>query len=404
MHSIDAISTKKTQTPHYREQRSPISIAPVAPALGRAAVLNLQRQAGNTAVTALVQRDPVAEPSQARLTSARSPSVQPTSASPQLNKREPDKSKPRKLSETISDRLMGLFSKLRTARIITYLMWKQSHNEAQRTISSAMADVKRFKREAARLKNRIAKSGGGSKVLAQLAAAEAEIRKTQGVLLDQKATLRAAQASMKAEAAAATGLLSRIRQLLGIEGIAKEKASSKLWQAIGKVVKVVAPDINKVVGVLEGSAVGAKLVAVLAKLKSPWVGRTLIGVAALFEGISSYLTSQNRTQTGKIADAALTAGAGALVAANPVTALADFALPKDYKLSALYRGGSGAVTSLAEGFITGETASMEGFHESSKRGDYGKLMQVSSEAGDFWAEHGVIGGLKEFGLGLRDWL
>jgi hypothetical protein len=31
-------------------------------------------------------------------------------------------------------------------------------------------------------------------------------------------------------------------------------------------------------------------------------------------------------------------------------------------------------------------------------------MQVSREAGDYWAEHGVLGGLKEFGSEFFDWL
>jgi hypothetical protein len=36
------------------------------------------------------------------------------------------------------------------------------------------------------------------------------------------------------------------------------------------------------------------------------------------------------------------------------------------------------------------------FHERSKAGDYGQLMQSASEAGDFWAEKGLLGGLSEF--------
>lgn len=41
--------------------------------------------------------------------------------------------------------------------------------------------------------------------------------------------------------------------------------------------------------------------------------------------------------------------------------------------------------------------------EKSKKGEYGKVMQASSEAGQFWADHGIVGGLKEFGHALDFW-
>jgi hypothetical protein len=206
---------------------------------------------------------------------------------------------------------------------------------------------------------------------------------------------------MKAEQAAAKSLLARIRQLLGHEGVAKEKAASRLWKFAGR---YLAPRINKLLALLERSSSGAKLLAFMRRLKSPWVGRVLIGATAILEGINAYVTSKNRTTAGKVADATLTGASEALVVANPATAVADLVLPEDYKLSKMYRGGSGAVTALGEGLLTGDTSAMESFHEASKRGEYGKIMQLSSEAGDYWAEHGVIGGLKEFGRELWDWL
>jgi len=38
------------------------------------------------------------------------------------------------------------------------------------------------------------------------------------------------------------------------------------------------------------------------------------------------------------------------------------------------------------------------------RGHYGKVMQAASEAGEFWAEKGIVGGLKEFAEGVRWWV
>lgn len=302
---------------------------------------------------------------------------------------------------TLAKTLSTAYKQLRTGRILAFLASKQAYDDAQRAISATNAQLKALRRQARALSNRISKSGGGAKVAAKLAEAEAEIARLQNVVNEQKTALRRAQAAMKAEQAAAKGLLSRIRQLLGHEGIAKEKAAGRLWKLVGK---FVAPKINNLVRLLEASSSGAKFLAVVRKLSSPWVGRVLIGAAALFEGISAFVTSKNRTTAGKVADATLAGASGALVVANPVTALADFVLPKDYKLSKMYRGGSGAVTALGEGLLTGDTSAMEGFHEASKRGEYGKVMQLSSEAGDYWAEHGVVGGLKEFGRELWDWL
>ncbi|MFI7741406.1 hypothetical protein [Kocuria rhizosphaericola] len=304
---------------------------------------------------------------------------------------------PGKLSEILET----AFKQLRTARILAYLTSQHRHLEAQRAISSLLADAQQLRKKARALSNRIAHSGGGAKVAAELAKVEAEILRVERLVVEQRAALRAAQNAMKTEAAAASGLLARIKQLMGHEGVAKEKAAGRLWQVVGK---HIAPRINGLLRLLEASASGTKLLAVLSRLRSPWVGRVLIGAAALLEGVSAYLTTRNRTGAGKFADAALTAGSGALVVANPATALADVFLPKDYKLSTMYRGGSGAITSLGEGLITGDTSAMESFHEASKRGEYGKVMQVSSEAGDYWAEHGVVGGLKSFGRELWDWL
>jgi hypothetical protein len=297
--------------------------------------------------------------------------------------------------------LATLYKQLRTGRILAFLGAKQAYDVAQKYVSAANAQLKTLRRQARALTNRLTRSGGGPKVAAKLAEAEAEIARVQQYVNEQKAALRAAQAAMKAEQAAAKGLLARIRQLLGHEGVAREKAASRLWRSLGK---YVAPRVNQLVRILEASSSGTKLLAVLRKLQNPWVGRVLIGATAVFEGINAYVTSKNRTVTGKVADATITGASEALVVANPATALLDFALPKKYKLSKMYRGGSGAVTALGEGLLSGDTSAMEGFHEASKRGEYGKVMQLSSEAGDYWAEHGVIGGLKEFGRELWDWL
>ena len=243
----------------------------------------------------------------------------------------------------------------------------------------------------------MAKSGGGAKVAARLKAVQADIAAVQGRLDAGKAAVREANALVGGEVAVASGV-GRIRQLGG-GGVARPKAAGVVWRTLWK---AVGPAVGKLVSLLERGRAASKLFAAIRKLSSPWVGRTLIAVSAVLDGINAYETSQNRTETGRIADATVTGASGALVVANPLTAIADVVLPKDYKLSTMYRGGSGAVTALGEGLLTGDTSAMESFHEASKRGEYGKVMQLSSEAGDYWAEHGIVGGLKEFGSALAD--
>jgi hypothetical protein len=132
--------------------------------------------------------------------------------------------------------------------------------------------------------------------------------------------------------------------------------------------------------------------------------RGLIVVGSAFEGIASYFDSTARTTTGKSVNAALGAGSGALTMANPYVAGGDFLLPKGYKLSELYHGGATAVTAIGEGLLRGDCEAMDEFHRRSMRGHYGKVMQAASEAGEFWAEKGIVGALKEFAEGVRWWV
>ena len=119
-------------------------------------------------------------------------------------------------------------------------------------------------------------------------------------------------------------------------------------------------------------------------------------VGAALEGIAGWIDSNAETTGGRAANAALAAGGGALVMANPLVAGADVLLPKGFKVSEVYQGTAGALTAIGEGIAVGDEAAMAKFHERSKAGDYGQLMQAASEAGDFWAQKGLLGGLSEF--------
>ena len=248
----------------------------------------------------------------------------------------------------------------------------QDAKEVLRAHNKLSQDLKQMNKALRKLNNRIHKSGGGPKIQAQGENLQKAIAKAQKLLKSQKDSVRAANKLVQAYPGTLTGLKGAALRKVGEYAVRFQKvvAGTKMGQQIFKYGRV---------------------------LTHPAVQRGLMVVGGLASGVHSYLDSTNKTQTGKLANAALGAGSGTLVMANPVVALADHFSPEGYKLSEVYHGGSNAVTAIGEGIATGDTRAMDDFHSRSKRGDFGKVMQVSSEAGDFWAEKGIVGGLKEFG-------
>ena len=155
---------------------------------------------------------------------------------------------------------------------------------------------------------------------------------------------------------------------------------------------------------LRTSCVGRELLRSGRIVTSKAFVRGLVIVGSALEGIASYLDSTAKTTTGKGVNAALGAGSGALIMANPYVAGGDFLLPKGYKLSEIYHGGATAVTAIGEGLLSGDCEAMDEFHRRSMQGHYGKVMQAASEAGEFWNKKGIVGGLKEFAEGVRWWV
>jgi hypothetical protein len=154
---------------------------------------------------------------------------------------------------------------------------------------------------------------------------------------------------------------------------------------------------------LQSSRLGRALLPIGRIVSSKAFVRGLVVVGAALEGISSYTDSTAQTTAGKVTNSILGAGGGALTMANPVVAVLDMLAPKGYKLSEVYHGGAGAVTAIGEGLLTGDTRAMDEFHKRSMEGHYGKVMQLSSEAGEYWLENGIRGGLEEFVRAIHWW-
>lgn len=266
----------------------------------------------------------------------------------------------------------------------------QRHADAARRLlraHSQMAyDLRRMNRTILRLQN-VAKQGGraGEKGTAALAKARHAYHAAQSAFENEKTAVLGAQRFIQDGKAAQAAL----------KGAAALKST-----ALAKVGEAAV----KLESVLRTSAVGSKLLSIGRITASKPVLRGLIAVGAATEAVESYTDSTATTTAGRAANTLLGAGGGALVMGDPVVAGIDLLTPEDYKLSKLYHGTAAALSSIGEGLVTNDSKAMDNFHKRSMAGSYGKVLQAASEAGDFWAQKGVGGGLSEFAESVRWWV
>src|SRR5205823_5370807 len=109
-------------------------------------------------------------------------------------------------------------------------------------------------------------------------------------------------------------------------------------------------------------------------------------IGAGLEAVASYADSSAQTTTGKVINAGLGGAGGALTMVNPAVAAVDLITPKGYKPSEVFHGTAAVVTVIGEAALTGDTKPLDEFHKKSMEGHYGKIMQASSEAGEYWAD------------------
>lgn len=154
---------------------------------------------------------------------------------------------------------------------------------------------------------------------------------------------------------------------------------------------------------IRAASTGAK-VSKLANAASKGLGVVGTGLAAA----NQYMESSAQTTAGKVVDAGGAAAMDiALGVVSSKTALLDGLLNAVLPDSIIKKSGgliSGnlstsvrSIVTVGESLITGDTRGLDDFHTRSKRGEFGVVFQAASEAGDYWAEKGVAGGLKEFG-------
>jgi len=247
-------------------------------------------------------------------------------------------------------------------------------------------DLKRMARGIRALEN-VAKQGGQKGAKAAKA------------LIKARSAFKAAQAEFEAERRAANAASEVLQETTLLRRSLKGKALLK----VGETLKLGEAAI-KLEKALNASRVGRGLLTTGRIVSSKAFVRGLIIVGAAVEAVESYIDSPAQTKGGRVANAALGAGAGALTMANPYVALVDLAAPKGYKPGEVFHGTADAVTAIGEGVFTGDIRAMDEFHKRSMQGDYGRVMKAASEAGEFWAEKGIVGGLKEFADAVIWWV
>jgi hypothetical protein len=208
-----------------------------------------------------------------------------------------------------------------------------------------------------------------------------------------KAAVRAAESEFKAEGPAANAAARVLEELARLKKGAAGQGVAKLGELAGALE-----------GVLGASRIGRTLLTIGRITASKTFVNGLVVVGTLCDAAWSYSDSTATTRGGKLVNGLLGGASGALIQKNRWVAAADLVTPKGYKLSEIYHAGAGAITAIGDSAVTKDSKAMDEFHRRSMQGYYGKVIQVASEAGEFWADKSIAGGLKEFVVAVHWWV
>ncbi|MBI2568133.1 MAG: hypothetical protein HYV63_13975 [Candidatus Schekmanbacteria bacterium] len=127
----------------------------------------------------------------------------------------------------------------------------------------------------------------------------------------------------------------------------------------------------------------------------------VVGAAAT--AVNQYQTSTATTGAGRVVDAGLAGAVSGVLATNPAIAAADIVTgggvsnTTSASVHALTTAGEAATQLATTGDPTQvDTRGMDEFHRRSVNGELGRVSQAASQAGDYWADNGVGGGLRDF--------
>ena len=130
-------------------------------------------------------------------------------------------------------------------------------------------------------------------------------------------------------------------------------------------------------------------------LKKYNTGLAVIGAGA--NGINQGLNADATSTTGKVLTGVGATGMSLAFSASKLhPGVAAFDLATGGAVSQNLNNGVNAPITIIDGFATGNSEGMENLHQENLRGDNGVIAREAAEAGDYWAEKGVSGGLSEF--------
>lgn len=294
-----------------------------------------------------------------------------------------------KTAETVKAGLKKAKTTSSGAKIVQYAFEYGLALETVRAQHQMHGELKALEKAVRRLA-KIAKTQGGD--VGPKAAQE--LPRLQKVYLTAKAAYEEQQSAVRA----ANRFLQEYNKVKHSVGRVSGAAATKLTDSL----KGLAPHATKLRTAMQGTKAGRMAMRAGRVVAHPAFKKAMVVFAAVTEGIISYLDSPAATSGGKVATGVTGAAAGALPMLNLPVAVADFLAPTGYKPSEHFRGTAASVTVIGEAIITGDSKGLDNFHKKSKQGDYGVVMQASSEAGDYWAKHGVAGGLSLFWEALTD--
>jgi uncharacterized phage infection (PIP) family protein YhgE len=123
-------------------------------------------------------------------------------------------------------------------------------------------------------------------------------------------------------------------------------------------------------------------------------GLAVVGAGA--NAVNQGLNADATTTTGKVVTG-VAAGGVSFAASKLHPGVAAVDLATGGAVSQNLNNGVNATVTIVDGLATGNSEGMENLHQENLNGENGVIAQEAAEAGDFWADNGVRGGLSELG-------
>lgn len=135
------------------------------------------------------------------------------------------------------------------------------------------------------------------------------------------------------------------------------------------------------------------------------VGHALNVATSVISAKEAYGTSVATSQAGKTTEAVANGATNLALSYTPiavVTAAESLAFndPKKKVVTGIYNGTASAVGAAVDLAATGDGKALEALNQRNLKGENGYVMQAAAQAGEYWSQKGIGGGLQEFGASV----